>query len=46
MPNQIMIEVLGVLDFLDHVYSIFEFKYELELSTRPADKLGDDAMWD
>lgn len=46
MPTQIMTEVLGVLDFLDHVYGIFGFKFELELSTRPADKLGDDNMWD
>jgi hypothetical protein len=41
-----MTEVLGVLDFLDHVYGIFGFKFELELSTRPEDKLGDDALWD
>jgi threonyl-tRNA synthetase len=41
-----MTEVLGVLDFLDHIYGIFGFKFELELSTRPADKLGDDSMWD
>ena len=46
MPNQIMTEVLGVLDFLDHVYGIFGFQFELDLSTRPADKLGDDSMWD
>jgi threonyl-tRNA synthetase len=46
MPSQIMTEVLGVLDFLDHVYGIFGFQFELDLSTRPADKLGDDAMWD
>lgn len=46
MPSQIMTEVLGVLDFLDHIYGIFGFQFELELSTRPADKLGDDAMWD
>ncbi len=46
MPSQIMTEVLGVLDFLDHVYGIFGFHFELELSTRPADKLGDDALWD
>lgn len=45
-PNQIMTEVLGVLDFLDHVYGVFGFQFELDLSTRPADKLGDDAMWD
>jgi threonyl-tRNA synthetase len=46
MPSQIMTEVLGVLDFLDHVYGIFGFQFELDLSTRPADKLGDDSMWD
>lgn len=45
-PSQIMTEVLGVLDFLDHIYGIFGFKFELELSTRPEDKLGDDALWD
>jgi threonyl-tRNA synthetase len=46
MPSQIMTEVLGVLDFLDHIYGIFGFQFQLDLSTRPADKLGDDAMWD
>jgi len=46
MTDQIMTEVLGCLDFLDYVYGIFGFKFELELSTRPADKLGDDALWD
>lgn len=45
-PEQIMEEILGCLDFLDYVYSIFGFKYELELSTRPENKLGDDALWD
>lgn len=44
--DQIMTEVLGVLDFLDHVYGLFGFSFELFLSTRPADKLGDDALWD
>ena len=37
---------MGCLDFLDHVYSIFGFKFELELSTRPEDRLGDEALWD
>jgi threonyl-tRNA synthetase len=31
---------------LDYTYGTFGFKFELELSTRPADKLGDDALWD
>jgi threonyl-tRNA synthetase len=26
---------LGVLDLLDYIYSVFGFKYVLELSTRP-----------
>jgi threonyl-tRNA synthetase len=41
-----MQEILGCLDFLDYVYGIFGFNFELELSTRPVDKLGDDALWD
>lgn len=41
-----MTEVLGCLNFLDYVYGIFGFNFELELSTRPEDKLGDDALWD
>jgi len=35
-----MKEALGVLDFLDYVYSIFGFEYSLELSTRPENYLG------
>lgn len=34
------------LDFLDHVYGIFGFNFELELSTRPEKRLGDEALWD
>lgn len=41
-----MTEVLGCLNFLDYVYGIFGFNFELELSTRPENKLGDDALWD
>jgi len=46
MPEQIMDEIVGCLNFLDYVYSTFEFNFELELSTRPADRLGDEALWD
>jgi threonyl-tRNA synthetase len=45
-PEHIMDEIVACLNFLDHTYSAFDFKFELELSTRPADKLGDDALWD
>ena len=44
--DQISDEVLGVLDFLDHIYGIFGFTFELQLSTRPKDRLGADEMWD
>jgi threonyl-tRNA synthetase len=41
-----MDEVMNNLDFIDHVYGIFGFKFELELSTRPAKMLGSTELWD
>ena len=41
-----MDEIMGVFDFLDHIYTIFDMEFELELSTRPEQKLGDDELWD
>ena len=41
-----MVEIMNNLDFLDHVYGIFGFNFELELSTRPEKRLGDEALWD
>lgn len=41
-----MDEVLGCLSFLDYVYSVFGFSYDLYLSTRPADRLGEESLWD
>lgn len=37
---------MGVLDFLQHVYGIFGFTFNLDLSTRPEVRLGTDAQWD
>ena len=34
------------LDFLDHIYGIFGFKWEIELSTRPECRLGSEELWD
>ncbi|KAF0932622.1 hypothetical protein E2562_010492 [Oryza meyeriana var. granulata] len=42
---QIKDEVKGVLEFINYVYKIFGFKYELELSTRPEKYLGDIETW-
>ena len=38
--DQIAEEVDGCLDFLDYVYRLFGFEYELTLSTRPDNGLG------
>ncbi|MBU3109907.1 threonine--tRNA ligase [Clostridium gasigenes] len=45
LPSQIKSEIKGVIDLIDKVYSIFGFKYNLELSTRPEDSMGSDADW-
>jgi len=45
-PEQITDEVIGCLDFLNYIYDIFGFQFELELSTRPEKRLGDEALWD
>lgn len=44
--EQMMDEILGNLDFLDHIYGLFGFRFELELSTRPEKRLGADELWD
>ena len=44
--DQIEQEVLDCLDFLDHVYGLFGFEFELFLSTRPKDSLGTDELWE
>ena len=41
-----MDEVLSNLDFLQHVYGLFGFNFELELSTRPEKRLGDEDLWE
>ncbi|CAI0379685.1 unnamed protein product, partial [Linum tenue] len=44
--DQIKDEVRGVLDFIDYAYKIFGFTYELKLSTRPEQYLGEVETWD
>lgn len=45
MPNQIKDIVLEILDFVSHIMEIFDFKYELEISTRPSKAIGDEKVW-
>jgi threonyl-tRNA synthetase len=44
--DQIQDEVLGCLDAVFEIYNLFGFEPMLELSTRPAERIGDDALWD
>jgi threonyl-tRNA synthetase len=45
-PEQIENEITSALKLIDHVYSTFGFQYDIELSTRPDDHMGDSALWD
>ena len=45
MPDQILDEIKGVYQLIDEVYSVFGFKYHVELSTRPENSIGTDEMW-
>ncbi|MCP1101206.1 threonyl-tRNA synthetase [Aequitasia blattaphilus] len=43
--EQIKDEIKGVTRLIDEVYSLFGFKYHVELSTRPEDSMGSDEDW-
>lgn len=45
-PDQITSEIKGVVRLIDEVYSLFGFKYHVELSTRPENSIGSDADWE
>ncbi|MEG2144580.1 MAG: threonine--tRNA ligase, partial [Oscillospiraceae bacterium] len=44
-PEQIKDEIKGVVNLIDEVYSLFGFKYHIELSTMPEDHMGDEKVW-
>ncbi|MGX5477779.1 threonine--tRNA ligase [Bacillus thuringiensis] len=45
-PKQIEDEIKSVMEQIDYVYKTFGFEYEVELSTRPEDSMGDDKLWE
>ena len=45
-PEQIEGEILSVIRMIDSFYSVFGFKYNVELSTRPEDSMGSDEAWE
>jgi threonyl-tRNA synthetase len=38
-------EIKGALEFLNHIYGVFGFTFELRLSTRPDKFLGEVETW-
>ena len=44
--EQIEDEVIGCLDLATTIYDIFGLDLRVELSTRPENRIGDDALWD
>ncbi|EFU3379020.1 threonine--tRNA ligase [Campylobacter coli] len=46
MPSQIKEQVLEILAFVDNLMKLFDFSYEMEISTKPAKAIGDHEIWD
>ena len=45
-PDQIQVEILGVLQLVERVYKTFDLGFHIELSTRPEKSIGTDEAWD
>jgi threonyl-tRNA synthetase len=45
-PDQVEDEIFTCIDLIDVVMSTLGLEYRLDLSTRPAKRIGDDANWD
>ena len=45
-PAQIQEELVGVIELMDAVYATFGFPFEVELSTRPENSMGEDEQWE
>ncbi|EJD3102125.1 threonine--tRNA ligase [Campylobacter jejuni] len=46
MPSQIKEQVLEILAFVDNLMRLFDFSYEMEISTKPEKAIGDDEIWE
>ena len=46
MPSQIKEQVLEILAFVDNLMKLFDFSYEMEISTKPEKARGDDEIWE
>ncbi|HAA2147114.1 TPA_asm: threonine--tRNA ligase [Campylobacter jejuni] len=46
MPSQIKEQVLEILAFVDNLMKLFDFSYEMEISTKPEKAIGGDEIWE
>ncbi|MDY3973114.1 MAG: threonine--tRNA ligase [Veillonella caviae] len=46
LPSQIKAELIKVIELFDRIYSQFGLSYRVELSTKPDNAMGDDAIWE
>nr|WP_321469118.1 threonine--tRNA ligase [Halarcobacter sp.] len=44
--DQIKEVIFEVLEFVDSLLKLFDFKYEIEVSTKPEKAIGDDIFWE
>jgi len=44
--KQLEQELVNVIELTDKIYKPFNFKYTIELSTRPGKRIGNDKIWD
>lgn len=45
-PNQIKDEIVSIVHFASKIMKIFNFKYEMEISTKPQKYIGSDEIWE
>ncbi len=46
LPSQVKDVIIDVLEFVDSLMKLFDFKYEMEVSTRPKKAIGSDKFWE
>ena len=46
LPEQMQSELMKVIELFGRIYSQFGLKYHVELSTKPDNAMGDDAIWE
>lgn len=45
-PEQIKTEIESIIKFASDIMGLFNFNYEMEISTKPSKYIGDDRIWD